>query len=151
MRKSEIRSRDSTMGGEGEASREIVRRLNRFDSRPDRFCNEHPRDRLISGCGFYSLSANRAPRFLDQFSSTEFEHVLLWFVYIYNLLHEWRDLSRDELTANACTNIFDYFSKWTINEVKIRSKIGFQRDIVINIVIVDGQWDRSLSNGRILC
>lgn len=48
----------------GEASREIVRRLNRFDSRPDRFCNEHPRDRLISGCGFYSLSVNRAPRFL---------------------------------------------------------------------------------------
>lgn len=47
------------------ASREIVRRLNRFDSRPDRFCNEHPRDRLISGCGFYSLSVNRALRFLD--------------------------------------------------------------------------------------
>ena len=37
-------------------TREIVRRLNRFDSlvRPA-YCNEHPRDRLISGCGYAAL------------------------------------------------------------------------------------------------
>lgn len=56
---SEIRS-GAEGGRENEmvqwGTREIVRRLNRFDSlvRPA-YCNEHPRDRLISGCGYAAL------------------------------------------------------------------------------------------------
>lgn len=79
--------------GGGGGQEEIVRRLNRFDSRPDRFCNEHPRDRLISGCGF-STRYRRIERLL---LSTEFFLPRSSFMDPDNL---WRLIKNGEQFAN---------------------------------------------------